>query len=302
MRRHHIALAGLLLGCPSTPADPVVARDPPSAPEEAPKRPPDPLPPKVDAEPRLDVPPPQPPTRVFLPLKGKVLAHGGGPIGRAVFDQFAELCGSKGRLVVVPTASEAADKPGYAKKLPAPWLRRGLASVDVLHTLDRTRAGEISFLAPLEAANCVWFGGGAQGRLIDTYVGTGFEDSLHRLLLRGGVVGGYSAGAAIMSRSMIRQGNPIPEEAVGFGILPGVIIDQHFLAHEREPRLKEMVRRHPELVGFGIDEGTWVVFSDRAFEVFGESVLRRCTASGGCDDLAAGAHGRLLDPVAPPPD
>ncbi len=219
-----------------------------------------------------------------------MLAHGGGPIGADITRRFAELCGSAGKMVLIPTASEAADDPAYLDKLPRRWLRR-VEEVQVRHTLDPAEANEESFVAPLRDATCVWFGGGAQGRLRDAYVGTRLEDELHALLLRGGAIGGYSAGAAILSGVIIRRGNPDPIEDRGFAVLPDIIVDQHFLAREREPRLETMIARHPTLVGYGIDEDTALLVSGRSYEVIGNSEVRRCTADTGCTSLRPGAHG-----------
>lgn len=257
--------------------------------EEAPKpeaREPTPLP-------RFDIPPPPPPsqpTRVAFPLAGTVLAHGGGPLRADVIKRFCQVCGQSGKLVLIPTAAEGADNPATLDKLPKRWLDR-VGQVDVLHTLDPNRANAPEFLAPLQNADCVWLGGGAQGRLRDAYVDTEVQEALHAVLLRGGIVGGYSAGAAILSDVIIRRGNPDPVEDVGFGVLPGVIVDQHFLAKEREPRLLTMLARHPERVGYGIDEDTAILVHGSTYEVIGNSVVRRCEHATGCTSLEAGATG-----------
>jgi len=252
---------------------------------------PEPAPPTLTPPPRFDIPPPPPPSRhVSFPLTGTVLAHGGGPLRAEVIKRFCEVCGSKGKLVLIPTAAEGADNPTTLEKLPKRWHGR-VGRVDVLHTLDPTHANEAEFLAPLRDADCVWFGGGAQGRLRDAYVDTEVKEALHAVLLRGGIVGGYSAGAAILSDVIIRRGNPDPVEDVGFGVLPGVIVDQHFLAKEREPRLLTMLSRHPERVGYGIDEDTAILVHASSYEVIGNSVVRRCEHATGCKSLEAGAKG-----------
>lgn len=274
------------LGCGSPPEPSLVERTPVEGARERVE--PAPMPP-----PRFDVPkPPTPPevARVALPLKGTVLAHGGGPLRADVIGRFAQTCGADGKLVLIPTASEGADNPATLDKLPKRWLKR-VGRVDVLHTLDPQRANEPDFLQPLRDADCVWLGGGAQGRLRDAYVGTRVQEALHGVLLRGGVVGGYSAGAAILSEVIIRRGNPDPVEDVGFGVLPEVIVDQHFLAKEREPRLLTMLERHPDRVGYGIDEDTALIVHGDRYEVIGSSVVRRCEHGKGCTSLPAGSRG-----------
>lgn len=253
--------------------------------------PPEPAPHLPTPPPRFDIPrPPAPPTQVSLPLIGTVLAHGGGPLRADVIQRFCQICGPDGALVLIPTAAEGADNPKTLEKLPKRWLAR-VGRVDVLHTLDPERANEADFLAPLQDADCIWFGGGAQGRLRDAYVNTKVQEALHAVLLRGGIVGGYSAGAAILSEVIIRRGNPDPVEDVGFGVLPGVILDQHFLAKDREARLLTMLSRHPERVGYGIDEDTAILVHGSTYEVIGNSVVRRCEHGTGCASLEAGAKG-----------
>ena len=57
----------------------------------------------------------------------------------------------------------------------------------------------------------------------------------------------------------------------GLGLLPGVIVDQHFVARQRLNRLLTVILEHPDLVGVGIDEDTaaWVK-PDGTFEVLGD--------------------------------
>ncbi len=276
-----------LTSCSSPQPEPVKvdAEPTPAPPPDARAKPPAPLP-------RFDIPPPPRPKaepRVAYPLPGTVVAHGGGPLRADVIHRFAQLCGRDGTLVLIPTASEGADDPATLETLPARWRKR-VGTVHVLHTLEPRRANDPAFVAPLREADCVWLGGGAQGRLRDAYVDTAVHDALHGVLLRGGTVGGYSAGAAILSDVIIRRGNPEPVEDVGFGVLPGAVIDQHFVVKAREPRLRTMMQRHTDHVGYGIDEDTTLFVTGSTYEVFGASVVRRCTAKA-CTTLDAGARG-----------
>lgn len=275
------------VACPTAATTPVAAMSPEM--HTVPELWPEPEPPAVRR--------PVPPRRPRKP-KGIVFADGGGP--DTTLGEFAALCREKGPLVLIPTASEEADRARERERMREPWLRRGLQNVVVLHARDREEAQGPGFVEPLRTASCAWLVGGRQGRLEERYVGTPVEHELHALLRRGGVVGGSSAGSAILSRVMIHHGNPEPVEGTGFGILPGIIVDQHFLARQREPRLVTMLERHPELVGFGIDEATALVIQGDRWRVVGRSVVRRCTLQAGCADLPAGASGRLVDPPEPP--
>src|SRR5206468_722813 len=102
-------------------------------------------------------------------------------------------------------------------------------------------------------ATAVWMGGGDQSRLAAAYRGTAVERELKNVLRRGGVIGGSSAGAAVMSSIMITGGNPEAQVDTGFGLLPGFVIDQHFHNRNRLARLRGVLAKNPEYLGLGID-------------------------------------------------
>lgn len=209
-------------------------------------------------------------------VRGTLVIAGGGELPEDVARRFVRQAGGRrARIVVIPTASETADQetddPERAERHLAPWKQLGAREVKLLHARSRETANDEAFIAPLKEATGVWFGGGDQSRIAAAYLGTAVERELTAVLARGGVVGGTSAGAAIQSRVMIAGGNPEPRMAAGFDLLPGTIIDQHFLARSRQPRLWNAVTKHPSLVGIGIDEGTALVVSGRRMEVLGKS-------------------------------
>jgi len=109
---------------------------------------------------------------------------------------------------------------------------------------------------------------------------TELDAAIHRRYAEGIVVGGTSAGAAMMPDVMIIEGdsetNPrmeIVEMGPGMGFLPGVVIDQHFLQRGRLGRLLSAVTQQPVVLGFGIDENTAVVVNNNQFEVVGEGAV-----------------------------
>ena len=212
-------------------------------------------------------------------IDGALVICGGGTLPDAVMNEFMRLAGAEAaHLVFIPTAGERADG-GDAEALLEPWRQRKPASLAWLHTRSRQEADTPAFVEPLRRATGVWFGGGQQSRISEAYVGTLVESELHALLRRGGVIGGTSAGAAVMSRLMIARGNPRAELGVGFDFLPGAVIDQHFLRRNRKPRLAAVIREHPHLVGYGIDEGTALVARGRRLRVLGESTVTVCLAA-----------------------
>lgn len=212
---------------------------------------------------------------------GTLLLVGGGPIPDEVRRQFLELAGGpEARIVIIP-ASPSASSARYAEMTMAPWRPVAAASVELLHATSREQADEPDFAEPIRKATAVWFGGGTQGFLAQTYAGTAVEREVRALLARGGVVGGTSAGASIASRVMIVRGQKPAEVGTGLGLLEDVIVDQHFLRRRRQDRLVDLVVRHPDQIGLGIDESTAVVIplAGRRARVLGLSKVVACIPS-----------------------
>jgi cyanophycinase len=182
------------------------------------------------------------------------------------------------------TTSGDADGPDSVRaEFLEPWTKRGVASATLLHTRSRARADEPGFARPLEQATAVWFSGGDQSRVTAAYLGTAVETALRGVLERGGVIGGTSAGAALMSRVMITGGQGKASVGTGFDFLPGAVVDQHALRRNRINRLLGVLAEHPELAGVAIDEATALVVRRGRWQVVGNSyvVVCRSTGSGG---------------------
>lgn len=197
---------------------------------------------------------------------------GGGDLPESMYEEFLKLTGPNAKLVVIPTAS---GDDINVEEIQDIWHSRGFLNITVLHTNDREVASSTGFTEPLRTATAVWFSGGSQNKIADAYIGTPVEKELYQLLQRGGVIGGSSAGAAIQSRVMIGGGGKEPKISTGLELLPGAIIDQHFLKRNRLSRLIAAVRIHPELIGFGIDEGTAIVVCDNEYKIIGKSYVLR---------------------------
>ena len=133
---------------------------------------------------------------------------------------------------MIPTAHDIADGPSVNTVLD-PWKDKGAASVQLFHTRSREQANDAEFVRPLTEATGVWFGGGRQSYLTEAYLGTEVERQLKALLDRGGVIGGTSAGAAVMTRVMITGGRTTADVGQGFDFFPGAVVDQHFLKRNR---------------------------------------------------------------------
>ena len=213
---------------------------------------------------------------------GALMICGGGRLPEEIRDTFIELAGGReSRIVVIPTAHALADAPGAEWAL-EPWRAKGVASVIRLHTRSRAEADDPEFCRSLADATGVWIGGGRQLSLTSVYLGTEVERQLKALLDRGGVIGGTSAGAAVMTRVMIASGRTEAVLSRGFDLLPGAVVDQLFLRRNRARRLLGVIASRRDLIGFGIDEGTTLVISPRTgrLRVLGDSYVLACTADG----------------------
>lgn len=211
------------------------------------------------------------------PAKGALLIVGGGAMGTDLWQKFIEKAGGENaRIVVIPTALED-DSIGVdrtAERLKA----LGVKSVTVLHTRDPKEADTEKFIEPLKTATGVWFGGGRQWRLADSYLNTRTHRELHAVLERGGIIGGSSAGATIQGSFLVRgdtRGNEVMEgdHVVGLGFLKNAAIDQHLLRRNRQFDMVPVIEAHPELLGIGIDEGTAILVQGDRFEVLGPSYV-----------------------------
>ena len=74
----------------------------------------------------------------------------------------------------------------------------------MLHTHDPKVADTEEFVKDLREANAVWFNGGRQWNIVDSYANTLTYQEFHKVLERGGVIGGSSAGATIQGEYLVR--------------------------------------------------------------------------------------------------
>lgn len=207
---------------------------------------------------------------------GTLLISGGGQLPPMIRQRFVELAGGhNARIVVIP--AEVVDESSIQQYRDS-WDEFQIQSVEILNADSRTQADDPEFSKALESATGVWLGGGQQTWLAAWYGRTLVESRLKELLARNGVIGGTSAGAAVMSRVMIAGGREKPTMGLGFDLIPGCIIDQHFIRRNRLNRLRVALEQHPDLVGFGIDEGAALEFGveSGSFRVLGQSTVVAC--------------------------
>ncbi|MEZ6134337.1 MAG: cyanophycinase [Pirellulaceae bacterium] len=223
----------------------------------------------------LDAFPPAQPRQPIVE-RGTLFIVGGGGMPPGLMEQFVEASGgSSAKLVYVPCSED--DEVPAEHSIVASWKKIGVSRAGYIHTKDRQRANaDDAFLEPLRDATGIWFGGGRQWNLADSYYGTTAHRLMKEVLHRGGAIGGSSAGASIQARYLARA-TPIENfdimapgyERGGLGFISGVAIDQHFSQRRRQKDMTELVRRYPQLLGIGIDEATALIVKKSTAQVVG---------------------------------
>ncbi len=209
-------------------------------------------------------------------LDGMLVICGGGEVPASARRTFVELAGGPAaKLVIIPGTLEDENSLEAYRAI---WKEFKPQSFHILNASTRDQANDPEFTQALDDATGVWFGGGQQNWLMKLYGQTLVEEKLHRLLKRQGVIGGTSAGAAVMSEVMVVGGRKYPVVGRGFGFIDHVVIDQHFLKRNRFHRLRSVLDENTGLIGLGIDEQTAVVYSvaSKRLRVIGESYVVAC--------------------------
>jgi cyanophycinase len=206
---------------------------------------------------------------------GTLFIVGGGGMPQGLLEKFIEAAGGPDApIVYVPceAAEVIATEPSFVRSLK----NAGAKNVTWIHTKDRALADkDDKFLAPLKDAKGVWFGGGRQWNLVDSYMDTQAHELMRAVLQRGGAIGGSSAGASIQAEFLAR-GDPLGNVAIiapgylrGLGFLPGAAVDQHFTQRGRHKDMTSLMLAYPQLLGIGIDEATAIIVRRTTAEVDG---------------------------------
>jgi len=214
-------------------------------------------------------------------------------VGRAtVLRRFVRLAGGrKARIVVIPTASSFPEEA--VETYTTIFSRLGAPEVVAVDPPSRAAAATDALVHAIDNATGVFMTGGNQLKLSQLFVGTPLADAISRAHARGTVVAGTSAGASIMSQFMISLGadGVTPRQRTsqltsGLGLLPGVIVDQHFDQRARYGRLMSLVAGSPNLLGMGIDEDTAAEIRDgRTLTVVGSGAVFVVDARAAVSDV-----------------
>ncbi|MBC7807725.1 MAG: Type 1 glutamine amidotransferase-like domain-containing protein [Akkermansiaceae bacterium] len=205
--------------------------------------------------------------------KGHLVVHGGGSTGKDATGTFLKRAGSPSApIVVLGQVSEAAVEKGQRS---ADWLKEnGATDVYVARVTETDKSSLPELLTRLESARGYWVPGGDQNRFMKLFAGTAVPDALRKIIARGGSGGGSSAGASLCGEWMptgysgIRptedeDRTKLVKNSVGSGpgisVLPGFLVDTHFLARERTQRSVDMVLSHPRFIALGVEQDGWFV-------------------------------------------
>ncbi|NJN20843.1 MAG: cyanophycinase [Leptolyngbya sp. RL_3_1] len=219
-----------------------------------------------------------------IPTQYPVIAIGGAEdkvgectVLRSFFDSAG---GTQATIGIVPCASQEPSVVGarYHRIFNA----MGAQAVQVLDMQRPQECDEGRWLQLLDACTGIFLSGGDQIRLFDFIHGSTFITAIKERLRMGTLaVAGTSAGAAVMGEKMIAGGSSgeSPNRSLvnlmdGLGIVPELLVDQHFHNRNRMARLLSAVAAHPDKLGMGLDEDTCAAFrGDGTFQVMGKGTV-----------------------------
>jgi cyanophycinase len=222
----------------------------------------------------------------------RLVLIGGGPRPSAALARFAEWAGgARARILVVTWAArDPAEAFEAFRKDLAPYTSGAVHSAPVAPLNAEAKARLRDLLA---WASAVYFTGGDQDRIMDELSDRSLLEHMRARYQEGVVFAGTSAGTAVMSSIAITgdgdrtvMDGDVVEVRPGIGLLPGVVLDQHFIRRQRQNRLFGLVLKHPRLLGVGVDEGTAVLVRENRYaEVVGASRVMLVEASGDGGEL-----------------
>jgi cyanophycinase len=201
--------------------------------------------------------------------------------GREILHTFFSRAGSTdAHIAIIPSASREPTIIG-ARYLSI-FEEMGAKKVEVLDIRERQQCDDIYIQGCIEACTGVFLTGGDQLRLCAVLADTPVMETIRQRVQKGQMtLAGTSAGAAVMGHHMIAGGGSgespnrsLVDMAMGLGILPKVIVDQHFHNRNRMGRLISAIASHPDRLGIGIDEDTCaLVERDGMLQVMGKGTV-----------------------------
>jgi len=224
------------------------------------------------------------PERMPQPTKTAVMVIGGAEDkvhGRQIlYNFFTRSGGNNARIAIIPCASRDPEAIGH--RYHEIFTEMGAKAIEILDVRDRQQGEHAPWQAYVETCTGVFMTGGDQLRLCGLLADTPLMDRVRvRAQLGEITLAGTSAGAAVMGQHMIAGGGSgespnrsLVDLTTGLGILPDVIVDQHFHNRNRMARLMSAIAAYPDKFGIGIDEDTCALFEEsRQFQVIGKGTV-----------------------------
>lgn len=184
-------------------------------------------------------------------------------------------------VAVVPTASM------YGRELGEEYVELFLkmnVGITKGHVIDARSAADVAakpeYVGMIEESDLLFFTGGDQVRLVEAFKGSAAMQSINRRFAEGATIAGTSAGAAAASNPMIFDGDDEAfmkgsvQDGEGFGFLPTITMDTHFLQRSRIPRLTQFLARRGSRFGIGLDEDTAIIVApNNVCDVVGSAMV-----------------------------
>lgn len=221
---------------------------------------------------------------IFAQPKGNLFIVGGGKITDELYRKFIELAGGvNSKIIIIPIASEEPEEAGKSRL--NSFQKCGAANINVA-IFDKKTADSDSILRLFDDAKGIFFGGGDQNKITSALLGTKLLNKIKDIYYKGGVIGGTSAGAAIMSKIMLTGNELINKDTIndfitiqknnietkeGLGFVDHFIVDQHFVKRKRQNRLISVLLDNLKYPCVGIDESTALIYQNGKCEIIGES-------------------------------
>ena len=217
---------------------------------------------------------------------GNLIAVGGGESSDItedsikIFENFLELSGGaeKARIVLMTVATDKPEESEERYKKIFEHLK--FKNFETVNIADRSESYDETILKKIEKASGLYFTGGDQLHVTTLMGGTPLHELISEKFTKGLTVGGTSAGAMMLSSSMIVSGASDCAPRLGsIEVVPGIdllknsVIDTHFSQRGRHGRLLSAVAHNPHILGIGIDERTAMMVQNGKFEVIGEGAV-----------------------------
>lgn len=218
------------------------------------------------------------------PTKTAIMVIGGAEDkihGREILTSFFNRSGgSDARIAVIPSASR--EPAIIGDRYRTIFTEMGAKGIEILDLQERSQCDDLLMQQYVKDCTGVFMTGGDQLRLCSILGDTPLMHIVRQRAQQGQItLAGTSAGAAVMGHYMIAGGGSgespnrsLVDMTTGLGLIPELVVDQHFHNRNRMARLMSAVAAHPDRIGIGIDEDTCALFEgDGILRVIGKGVV-----------------------------